>query len=200
MIVELVGAPAAGKSYLAPALAAQSGVPVIEIGRWGQKYLYFCLFALMNWKATRRVIRESRLEIRAHPEMRHVKKIRTFMRMGAKVAKARLFGRGLVIEGIFQTLTATFEEPVAASTLESYFNLVRWKPDVVFIIKADRDLRMRRMRSRQSIPRERLGAAHWQRSLAVVEANLRTLETILTDRGNTVIYENNGTDTSRTLP
>jgi dephospho-CoA kinase len=181
MIVELVGAPGAGKSYLAPILAARCGVPVIKIGRLGQRHFYFALFAMKNWRLTRSALREFRRQERAWPELRTELKGRRFRSMGAKSAKARLIGGGLIDEGIFQGLLKIFEDAATPAEIAHWLSLIGTPPDRVFIVDAPRDERLARQHARGNVPRRDLGWEHWHASF---EANIETLKPILLARYN----------------
>jgi dephospho-CoA kinase len=187
MIVELVGAPGAGKSTLAPALAARCNVPIIRIGRLGQRHFYFALFAMRNWQLTRAVFAEFRRQERAHPELRTEVKARRYRSMGAKLAKARLIGGGLVDEGIFQGILKIFEEPATPEELEHWLSLIRTPPDRVYIVEAPQAQRLERQRARGNVPRADLG---WEKWHAAFEANLAMLKPILLARYNAEICEN----------
>jgi hypothetical protein len=187
MIVELVGAPGAGKTHLAPILAARCGVPVIRVGRLGQRHFYFALFALRNWRLTREAFREFRRQERAHPELRSEVKGRRFRSMGAKLAKARLIGGGLVDEGLFQGVLKIFEDPATPDELERWLSLIETPPDRVFIIDAPREERLARQRIRGNVPRENLG---WEKWNAAFEANFEALMPVLIARYHGEIVEN----------
>jgi dephospho-CoA kinase len=187
MIVELVGAPGAGKSTLAPKIAKRHDISVIKIGRSGQRYLYFALFALANWRFTAAALREFRRQDRVYPELRSEVKARRFRSMGAKLAKARLLGGGLVDEGPFQGILKIFEHTAAPAEIEYWLNLIGAPPDRVYIVDAPQAVRLERQRARGNIPRQDLGWEHWH---AAFEANLETLTPILVARYNGEIVTN----------
>jgi dephospho-CoA kinase len=189
VIVELVGAPGAGKTYLAPFLAARCGVPIVKVGRFGQRHFYFALFAAMNWRLTREAMREFRRQERAHPELRSEVKGRRFRSMGAKLAKARLLGGGLVDEGVFQGILKIFEDPATPEEIEHWLSLIGTPPDRLYIVDAPRDARLARQRGRNNVPRRDLGWEHWHASF---EANLESLKPILLARYHGEIVENAG--------
>lgn len=190
MIVELVGAPGAGKTHLAPALAAQCGVRVIRIGRLGQRYFYFALYALANRDLVRTVRREIRRQEREKPALRAVRKWRRFMSMGAKTAKARLIGSGLIDEGVFQAIVKMFESEATAEDLQHYLKLIRQIPDRVYVIEASDTQRHDRMEARNNFPRADLSGGDWQRWHNAFTANVETLKPILVARYNAEIYRN----------
>jgi len=190
VIVELVGAPGAGKTYLAPILAARCGVPVIKIGRLGQRHFYFALYALTHSRLTREVHREFRRQEREHPELRGVFKWRRFMSMGAKLAKARLLGGGLIDEGIFQGVLKIFEDPATPEQLEHYLRLIGTPPDRVYIIDVPDAQRTARMQARNNFPRRDLGEENWQHWHKSFAANVATLTPILLARYRGEICEN----------
>lgn len=179
MIVELVGAPGAGKSFLAPKIAARHNVPIIKIGRLGQRHFYFALFAARNWKLTTACFREFRRQEAAWPELRTEVKARRFRSMGAKIAKARLIGGGLIDEGVFQGILKIFEHTATPSELEAWLNLIGTPPDRVYIVDAPESERLARQRARKNVPRENLGWEKWHTSFV---ANLEALKPILVTR------------------
>ena len=78
------------------------------------------LMAPLNESAVPSVIAEFRRQERAHPELRSEVKTRRFRSMGAKLAKARLIGGGLVDEGLFQGVLKIFEDPATPEELERW--------------------------------------------------------------------------------
>jgi hypothetical protein len=190
MIVELVGAPGAGKTHLAPILAARCGVPVITVGRLGQRHFYFALFAMRNWRLTREIFREFRRQERAHPELRAEVKGRRFRSMGAKLAKARLIGGGLVDEGLFQGVLKIFEDPATPEQLEYWLSLIETPPDRVFIVDAPEDQRVARMHARGNVPRLYLGEDNWHHWHAAFTTNFEALKPILLARYHGELVEN----------
>lgn len=190
MIVELVGPPGAGKTYLAPTLAARCGTRVIKIGRLGQRYFYFTLYALGHRELVREVHREIRRQERNHPELRAVKKWRRFMSMGAKVAKARLLGGGLIDEGVFQAVLKMFEDKAAPEEFERYLRLIRRPPDQVYFVETPGTLRYERMEARKDFPRRYLGEENWNHWHESFVANAETLKPILLARYNAEICKN----------
>jgi len=192
VIVELVGAPGAGKTYLAPILAERCGVPVVRIGRLGQRHFYFALYALGHWRLTREVHREFRRQLREHPEIAGVRKWRRFMSTGAKIAKARLLGHGLIDEGIFQGILKIFEDPATDEQLEHYLRLIGTPPDRVYIVDASDAQRHARMQARNNFPRRELGEANWRHWHKSFTANVAALTPILLERYRGEIVENVG--------
>jgi hypothetical protein len=190
VIVELVGAPGAGKTHLAPILAARCGAPIIKIGRLGQRHFYFALYALGHWQLTREVYREFRRQAREHPPLRSVLKWRRFMSMGAKIAKARLLRGGLIDEGIFQGVLKIFEDRATPEQLEHYLRLIGTPPDRVYIIDVPDDVRYARMQARNNFPRRELGEANWQHWHSAFAANLATLTPILLAKFHGEICDN----------
>ncbi len=187
MIVELVGAPGAGKSYLAPAIAARCEVPIIRIGRMGQRHFYFAIFALRNRRLTRAIFAEFRRQERGCPELRSELKARRYRSMGAKLAKAWLLGGGLVDEGVFQGILKIFEDVATPAELEHWLSLIGTPPDRVFIIEAPQAERLERQCARGNVPRQDLG---WEKWHAAFEANLAALKPILLARYNAEVCEN----------
>ncbi len=187
MIVELVGAPGAGKSTLAPALAARHGVPIVKIGRLGQRHFYFALFALRNWRFTVGALREFRRQNRACPALRGEVKARRFRSMGAKLAKARLTGGGLIDEGVFQGILKIFEHRAASDEIARWLDLVRTPPDRVYIVNAPEALRVERQFARGNVPRHDLNWEDWHAAFA---ANLDALTPMLVERYNGEIVSN----------
>lgn len=187
MIVELVGAPGAGKSFLAPKIAARHNIPIIRIGRLGQRHFYFALFAARNWKFTLAAMREFRRQEAAWPELRTELKARRFRSMGAKMAKARLIGGGLIDEGVFQGILKIFEHAATPEELNAWLVLIGTPPDRVYIIDAPENERLTRQRERKNIPRENLGWEKWHTSFV---ANLEALNPILVARYNGEVVTN----------
>ncbi|HEY2069200.1 MAG TPA: hypothetical protein VGG48_06575 [Rhizomicrobium sp.] len=187
MIVELVGAPGAGKSTLAPALAARHGVPIIKVGRLGQRHVYFALFALKNWRFTVSALREFRRQVRACPALRSEVKSRRFRSMGAKLAKARLTGGGLVDEGVFQGILKIFEHRATSDEIAHWLGLIRTPPDRVYIVDAPEALRLERQRIRGNIPRQDLDWEDWHTAFT---ANLDALTPVLVARYNGEVVTN----------
>jgi dephospho-CoA kinase len=190
VIVELVGAPGAGKTHLAPALAARCGVRVIKIGRFGQRYFYFALYALANRNFVRTIRREIRRQEREQPQLRAVRKWRRFTSMGAKTAKARLIGGGLIDEGVFQAVVKMFEKEATAEDLNRYLDLIRQIPDRVYVVEASDAQRHGRMDARKNFPRADLSGDDWQRWHKAFAANIETLKPILVARYKGEIYRN----------
>lgn len=192
MIVELVGAPGAGKTHLLPTLVVRCGVKPIKVGRLGQRTFYFAIFTMTHWRLTKTVRREFRRQLRAHPELASVRKWRRFVSMGAKTAKAHLLGRGIIDEGIFQALLKIFEDPATLEQLEQYLGMIGTPPDRVYIIDARDDVRYERMAKRQLFPRRYLGEDQWQHWHKSFVDNFATLKPILVARYNGEIIDNNG--------
>jgi hypothetical protein len=192
MIVELVGAPGAGKTHLAPLIAARCGVPVIKVGRLGQRHFYFALYAITHWRLTREIFREFRRQEREHPHLRSVRKWRRFTSMGAKTAKARLIGGGLVDEGLFQGLLKIFEDPATPDQLDYYLRLIGTPPDRVYFIEAGDSERYERMQARNYFPRRDLGEDNWQHWHKSFTANVAMIKPILLQRYRAEIIENAG--------
>jgi hypothetical protein len=165
-------------------------VPIIRIGRLGQRHFYFALYALGHWRLTREVHREFRRQVREHPELRAVLKWRRFMSMGAKLAKARLIGGGLIDEGIFQGILKIFENPATQGQLEYWLRLIETPPDRVYIIDVSDAQRYARMEARNNFPRRELGEENWQRWHKSFTANVATLTPILLARYHGEICEN----------
>jgi hypothetical protein len=187
MIVELVGAPGAGKSFLAPQIAARHNIPIIKIGRLGQRHIYFALFAARNWKLTTAAFREFRRQEAAWPELRTEVKARRFRSMGAKMAKAQLLGGGLIDEGVFQGILKIFEDTVTPEELDRWLSLIGTPPDRVYIVDAPENQRLARQRARKNVPREKLGWEKWHNAFV---ANLEMLKPILVARYNGEIVTN----------
>lgn len=190
MIVELVGAPGAGKTHLAPDLAARCNVRTVRFGRLGQRYFYFALYAFANRDLVRTVYRDIRQQEREMPSLRAVRKWRRFMSMGAKTAKARLLGGGLIDEGVFQAIVKMFEKEATAEDLNRYLKLIRQLPDRVYVIEASDTERQNRMEARKNIPRPDLSGRDWQRWHRSFTANVETLKPILLERFNGEICRN----------
>ena len=190
MIVELVGAPGAGKTHMAPVIAQRCGVRIIKIGRLGQRHFYFALYALSHWQLTREAFTEFRRQVREHPGLKSVLKWRRFMSMGAKIAKAEMLGGGLIDEGIFQGVLKIFEDPATPEQLEHYLRLIGRAPDRVFFIEASDALRYDRMEARNEFPRRDLGEDNWQHWHKSFTANIALIKPILLARYHGEIVEN----------
>jgi dephospho-CoA kinase len=190
VIVDLVGAPGAGKSHLAPQLAKQYNIPIITVGRLGQRNFYFTLFALANRQLVTEVRREFRRQVAANPELGKARKWRRFMSMGAKLGKARLMGGGLIDEGLFQGILKIFEKPATAAEIERYTQMIGTKPDRVIIVEAGDALRYDRMEQRKDFPRPYLSAETWQHWHDAFTANVATLKPILIERFGAVVVHN----------
>jgi hypothetical protein len=171
-----MGAPGAGKTQLAPQIARQCGVPIVSVGRLGQRHVYFPIFAIRNWDLTCKIYAEIRGQEREHPELKTERKFRRFRSMGAKMAKAQVLGGGLVDEGPFQGILKIFERAISREEMEHWVALIKTPPDQIFIIEAPALKRIERQRARRRIPREHLGWEDWNSAFT---ANAETMKSIL---------------------
>lgn len=181
MIAELLGLPGSGKTHLAPILAAENRLPLIRVGRLGQRRLYAWLFALLNPRLARSLRRRCKEESGNDTALRRIKEHRLTSAL-AKVQKARMLRRGLIDEGILQVLLASYEREAMPEDFEDILKLLPPDRFRVYIIEADETVRLARMQARGKFPRAELGAAYWQSWNAAQTANLPLLARLLRRR------------------
>jgi dephospho-CoA kinase len=189
VIVELVGLPGSGKSFLAPKIAAEHGVSIVRVGRLGQRPLCALLFGLLHPRLTLRLLSVCREQ--SQGALRRMK-IHRLVSALAKEQKARILGGGLIDEGIFQILLTLYESFAEPATIEEMLSMLPKAAYRVCFVEADDERRRRRMQARGKVPRVELGPAHqmqWQKTLA---ANLATLKSAVIARFDGVTVRNDG--------
>ena len=190
MIVELVGLAGSGKSFLAPVLARQHGVPVIRTHWFGDRYLLAFLFVVLNWSFSRPLLKRAHEGTREIPELR-ARKRRRFISIAAKEMKARILGGGLIDEGIFQYLLTAYEAPAPSQEYETLVHLLVRCPYRIYLIEADEAVRAHRMEKRKKTPRSHLGPEYQRAWRAVCQQNFTQLKTLLVGAFDATVYSNN---------
>lgn len=174
MILELVGLPGGGKSFLAPRIAANNGLQIVRVGRLGQRHVYRALFVLSHprlYRALRRLCGEQAGDNDVVNRMN----VRRLGSAVAKTHKARLLGDGLIDEGLFQFLLSVYETPPSVSELAAIIERIPEAGLRILFVQADGAIRDRRMQERNKIPRAELGASYVQRWLRAQENTLASL-------------------------
>lgn len=187
MIVELVGLPGSGKSFLAPRIAAEHGVPIVRVGRLGQRPLYALLFAFSHPRLAFQLLAISHEQ--SQGALRQIKRHRLVSAL-AKELKVRILGGGLIDEGLFQILLTLYEAPAEPARTEELLSMLPKADYRVYFVEAPEEMRQRRVRERGKTPRGELGPAYeakWGRTLT---ANLATLKSLAPRRFDCVNVRN----------
>jgi dephospho-CoA kinase len=191
VIVELVGLPGSGKTYLAPRLAEQHGIRIIRVGRLGQRHLYAWLFALLNPKLTRALRALCREQSTGNARLLRMNLHRLTSAL-AKLQRARVMRRGLIDEGILQVVLAAYERPAADAELQAILAQISSEDLCIRFVTADTDTRFRRMHARNKVPRAELGPGYQARWDAVQTQNAALLLRVVRERFACEVIDNSG--------
>lgn len=182
-IVEYIGLPGAGKTYLAQKHSKETNIPVITINSKCERYsqvslflvrhpILFCYISCMVFRYTKHNIRL----------LRH-KYFFLFFNAVAREQKANRLGIGIIDEGLFQFSLSLFESKVGKSRMQAYMSIVNKLPErKINLVQASLGSRWERMLQRKRVPREAFGQDYAHSFLQTMEYNLGVLEEIFEDK------------------
>ena len=189
MILELVGLPGSGKTFLAPILAKKHDMPVVSTNWFGERYLLALLFFLTHFELSCQMLRRVRIDTAPYPYLKR-RKLRRFISIVAREQKARLLGKGLIDEGLFQYLITIYENEAPAGEIEYFLGLLDRGIYRVYLLEVDDMTRARRMAQRGKTPRAHMGPEYQQHWQQISRKNFVRLKSLLLKQFNATVYNN----------
>ncbi|XKT75427.1 MAG: glycosyltransferase [Patescibacteria group bacterium UBA2103] len=191
MIIELVGLPASGKTYIARALEAQ-GYTKVAIG--GAEILpHFFVYAFTHpWSVFRHFI--FFLLNAGSPSVWYLKFANLFVRACALQQKASSYNRATIDQGLYQNLLSLFPKKPTQKTLERLSSL--FPDNILWIVEVPKDVREARLASRGVLPREEISTKEAESLKEVSRAVYAMLEECFENTNKTTFVVSGEEDAS----
>lgn len=191
-VLECIGLPGAGKSYIAKRLSKERGLPHIEIAARRERLVRALRFACFHPFFFSRLMRILVKENYRSPRLLKHKLTTVFLDVLAHEEKAEKEW-GIIETGFFQLLLSLFEHPIEPRDIASVLSWLRKRPATVCIIEAPTETRSRRMAERGRVPRAGLIAREEARAawFALLEHNFRILRDCVVAKFRHEVIQNN---------
>ncbi len=175
VIIETFGLAAAGKSTYARKLAAERGLRNITIRSTVEKMFFYWLFRLLHPRLAAFLAKRCVEQSRDLPQLRH-HKWELFRKAVGREQKARLFGSGVIDEGLVNFLLTLYEDIIPGEDLVAYGNLLPAKNREIHIVETNAESRAERLAARAKSTRQKFGDAYFARWSRIVEENHRIVD------------------------
>jgi hypothetical protein len=175
VIIETFGLAAAGKSTYARQLAAGHGLRNITVRSTVERAFFYWLFRLLHPRLSAFLAKRCAEQSRDLPQLRH-HKWDLFRKAVGREQKARLFGSGIIDEGLVNFLLTLYEDAIPREDLAAYGKLLPAANRQIHIVETNAESRAERLAARAKSTRQKFGDAYFARWSRIVEENHRTVD------------------------
>jgi hypothetical protein len=180
MITRFVGLPGAGKSHLADMYAKDEKRPLIGVSNRLDKYFFSFVFLILKPLTFFHFFKQVFRETQRNTALLRWKLTVLLFPAFAREAKAVFHKNPVLDEGLLQFILSIYDREIGEGELNKYTYYLDPKKCRVLLVEASTDVRERRMRGRNRIPRQVFGQSYAEQRLSILERNYTPFKSFIT--------------------